>query len=90
MFLFTWQGTHAIDESSPLYGMSIEEMADSDAEILVTVTGVDQDLAHPMQAAHTYRLRDVHHGCRLADMFGQDENGASLLDFRQFHEFKVD
>jgi inward rectifier potassium channel len=90
MFVLTWQGTHAIDESSPLYGMDAAEMAESDAEILVTVSGIDQDLAHPMQAAQTYKLREVHHGCRLADMFATDADGTRLMDFQKFHEFKVD
>jgi inward rectifier potassium channel len=62
MFVLTWQGTHPIDEHSPFFQMTAEDMAKAGADILVTVTGIDKDLAHPMQAAHTYELRGLHPG----------------------------
>ncbi len=89
VFTIAWQGTHALVEGSPLFDLDEQALRQSDAEVLVSVSGVDRDLAHPVQAAHSYRVDKLKHGCRLADMFSQGPDGSRLIDYGQFHEFSL-
>lgn len=37
-----WTVTHAIDEQSPLFNMSLEEMVEENGEIIAEIDGIDE------------------------------------------------
>lgn len=86
LFPLLWMGVHPIDDRSPLYGLSREELEESGAQILVTVLGIDEDLGQPLHASYSYLASDIIWDARLEDIIVIDEEGDRMVDFRGFHD----
>lgn len=85
-FSLTFTLMHVIDEASPLFGATSEELRLDQAELLVTVTGLDETMSHTIHARHSYVVDEVRFGYRFADMFGYLPDGRVAIDLRRFDE----
>lgn len=85
MFALSWTAVHQIVPGSQLYGETAESLAQSDAEILVTMVGTDTTMSQTVHARHAYRMADVRWNERFVDIFGTDPTGQRFIDYRQFH-----
>ena len=54
LFALSWTVMHPIDQTSPLYGLTLEEMDAADMEIVVMLSGVDETIADRVYARHAY------------------------------------
>ena len=80
MFALSWTAIHVIDEQSPLQGMGRSAWLESEAEILVSLTGVDETFAQSIRARHSYALEDVVWGGHFKDMISRTEDGKVKID----------
>ena len=85
VFALTWTAVHPIDEDSPLYGRSIEELREFELEIIVAFTGLDDGYGQSIHARHSYVLDEIEWDRRLEDIIARSETGETILDFRKFH-----
>jgi len=81
----SWTVMHTIDGSSPLYGATPETLARDEAELLLTVVGIDETSAQNLHARHTYDHDQIRWGARHADMLSERPDGRLQLDVREFH-----
>lgn len=81
----SWTVQHVIDESSPLFGETAESLADKEAELLVTVAGIDEIWMQTVHAGHRYSHEQIIWGKRHADIL-YEEGDALVLDLRKFHD----
>jgi inward rectifier potassium channel len=88
IFALTWTALHPIDPDSPLYGMTPQDLADSEAELLVTMTGTDGTFSQTIHARHSYIPSELFWDMRLADIITQTEDGRRAIDYRKFHEIE--
>ena len=58
-FPLAWTVVHTVDESSPLHGLTAEDLTRQDAELLVLLTGFDDTFAQTVHARSSYRAADV-------------------------------
>lgn len=74
-FPLAWTVVHPIDEKSPFRGLSHRDLVDSDAEVLVLLTGTDETFAQGVHTRSSYRAGEIIWGARFAGMFdpGADE-----------------
>ncbi|MCS6812297.1 MAG: ion channel [Cyanobacteria bacterium] len=87
VFALTWTVMHTIDESSPLWGMSVESLVnDNDLTIIVTMTGIDETLSQTIHARHAYLARDILWNQRFVDMVLPLPGGRRAIDYHRFHE----
>lgn len=77
---------HRLDETSPLHGVSAEQLIDEEAEIVVTVSGLDETMSQSIHARISYGVEDLRWGHRFADIFGSTSDGRRSIDFRRFHD----
>jgi inward rectifier potassium channel len=82
----SWTILHPIDEQSPLHGQTPESLARVDAELLLTVSGVDDTSLQAVHARWTYEHPSIVWGSRLADVLSETPEGDVLLDLKRFHE----
>jgi len=87
-FQRTWAVMHPIDEKSPLYGKTPEDLAKDQTELIVTLTGIDDTTGQMIQARHAYVDDEIQWGARHVDVLGRAENGKIRLDYSKFHETK--
>jgi inward rectifier potassium channel len=81
-----WNVLHRIEPGSPLHGETPASLAASDAELTLTVSGVDDTSLQLVHARHTWIAPSIVWGARLADITSETPDGAFVIDLRQFHE----
>ena len=86
IFSLSFTAMHAIDEASPLYGSTGASLAEEQAELLVTVTGIDETMSQTIHARTSYQANEIAFGKRFADMFGYTQAGRLAIDYSKFHE----
>ena len=59
VFALTFTVMHPIDEASPLFGMTPEMLQAEDAELLVTVTGLDETMSQTVHARTSYTWDEI-------------------------------
>jgi len=82
----SWMLYHVIDQASPLYGMSADEVAASDVSLVVVVSGYDVVAAQTIHARKSYDYPDIRFGHRYADILDRTEDGRLRIDYGKFHE----
>lgn len=85
VFILSWQVFHAIDEASPLHGMSVEDMIEGDVRITVALTGLDGTFAQTIHARHMYWADQILQDHRFVDVIESHEDGSVTMDYRKFH-----
>lgn len=86
MFMITWTVFHTIDESSPLYGITPENVSKDNIGVVVTLIGLDETLGQTVHARHSWTREDFRFGYRFVDVLVEAENGERVLDLRKFHD----
>jgi inward rectifier potassium channel len=86
MFALTWTVIHPIDPSSPLCGESEESLLRSHAQIVVSISGIDETFSQTVYARHTYEASEIRWNHRFADIISRAEDGHRLIDYRRFHD----
>jgi len=84
-FVLSWTVMHPIDELSPLFGMSPEQVASSDINIVVVMNGTDESFAQPVYARHIYSAGDIIWGKHFQDIIGTTDDGYATIDYGKFH-----
>jgi inward rectifier potassium channel len=85
----SWTVMHKIDEKSPLYGLTPDDLVEREIEFFVTVVGTDDTSRQPVHGRHRYLDTDLSWGARHADVLREREDGLLELDVRKFHDMVV-
>ena len=97
-FFLTWTALHSIDQNSPLYGLTSEQLKRTTATILVSLSGIDQTVSQAIHTRHTYYADDILWNYQFKDIIHTiaDSNAADTeqtgltatryVDFADFHE----
>jgi inward rectifier potassium channel len=86
VFAMTFTVMHPIGEASPLYGATPASLTAQNAELVVTVTGLDETMAAPVNARTSYLADDIFWGHRFVDVMGLTPDGTRFIDYRRFHD----
>lgn len=70
---------HVIDENSPLYGMSKDDIAQSDMLVEVAMSGVDSTLQDTVSERYIYTAANVMWGYRFAELLDFNEANAEVI-----------
>lgn len=85
LFSLSWTLMHTIDETSPFYKMSIDEIHQSNWEVIATFSGLDQDLGQSIVAHSVFTSRMIISAKKFEDMI-QVENGIRTIDFTHLNK----
>jgi inward rectifier potassium channel len=86
VFIFSWTIFHAIDESSPLYGASPEDLAQTEALLVLTISGFDDNSAQELNARRNYSPDQIRWRHRYVDISSSSDDGRLILDYAKFHD----
>ena len=85
-FPLSWTIVHPIDETSPMWGVTREDLIASDAEFLILLTGIDETFSQTVHARSSYRAEEIIAGAKFANVYVYDEHGHILgVDMNKFH-----
>lgn len=88
-FPLHWVVVHPIDETSPLWGVTAEQFAASDAEVLILLTAVDEGFSQTVHARSSYKHHEVAWGARFRDMYVTHADGVMAVDMRRLHDIEA-
>jgi inward rectifier potassium channel len=76
----TWTVVHPIDESSPLWKKTREELQQMQAEVLVLVRGFDDSFSQMLETRYSYRWDEMEWSVRFEPAFVVSPAGQLVLD----------
>jgi inward rectifier potassium channel len=82
----SWTLYHVIDEASPLYGLTTNDLEALNVSLVVVVSGYDVVAAQTVHARKSYDYPDIRFGHRYADILDVSEDGRLKIDYGRFHE----
>ncbi len=86
VFALTFTVMHHIGPDSPMHGATAASLAAEDAELLISVTGIEETTSQTVHARHSYLPDEILFGHRFADIFSTDPDGTRVIDYTRFHE----
>ena len=85
-FPLSWTVVHPIDEKSPLFNLTIEDLKGRDAEFLVLLNGFDETFSQNVHTRTSYRADELIWGARFRSIFNPPrEDGSLSVDIRKLH-----
>jgi inward rectifier potassium channel len=82
----SWTLIHVIDENSPLWGKSPEDLRQDDASIFVSIGGYDEAISAWIVDRRTYGSDLVLYGQAFEDIMSNSPDGRIILDLTRFHD----
>jgi inward rectifier potassium channel len=82
----SWTLFHVIDEQSPLYGLTAEDLEALNVSLVVVVSGYDIVAAQTVHSRKPYDYPDIRFGRRYADIISTNEDGLVKIDYGRFHD----
>lgn len=86
LFALSWTVMHRIDETSPLYGATLDTLYDAQVELVIVLSGTDDTLSEKIYARHSYTPDEIRWGHRFVDILSIAPNGRRVVDLRRFHD----
>lgn len=86
VFALTFTVMHALDADSPLHGATPDSLRAEEAELVVTVTGLDETMSQVVHARASYLADEIRFGERFADILGVTADGRRSIDYARFHD----
>jgi inward rectifier potassium channel len=89
MFLAApWTIVHPIDQDSPLWGKTAEDLTREQAEVLILIKAYDDTFAQTVQARHSYRHDEFVWGRKFASSFSIDSGGDLVVDLNKIGDLQ--
>src|SRR3954471_18272418 len=86
-FPLAWTIVHPIEDTSPLYGATPEDLEAWDAEILVLVSGIDETFAQTVHTRSSYKADEIVWGARFTSLFNPPKpDGVLSIDIGRLHD----
>lgn len=70
-FPLAWTVVHPIDEDSPLYNATPEDLIKSDAEILILLTAIDESFSQTVHTRTSYKPEEIVWNAKFANMYNK-------------------
>jgi inward rectifier potassium channel len=88
-FALTWTVVHPIDENSPLFGKTREELAKLSAEVLILLQGFDDTFSQVVHSRYSYRHDELVWGAKFNPAFRVDPKGDLIVEVNRIDEMRV-
>lgn len=86
-----WTLVHIINEDSPLYGLSKEDIKNSQLELLVFIQGFDESFSNIVISRSSYTYEDIIYGAKFVPMFHPNEsNTSTVLHLDKLDEYTIE
>lgn len=72
LFALSWTLIHIIDEESPFHNLDLETLKGENLELMVTVSGLDQDTAQTLSSHRIYHITEVQKAKKFKDIIRVD------------------
>jgi inward rectifier potassium channel len=86
-FPLSWTVVHPIDPTSPLWGLTQDDLVAGDAELLVLLIATDEAVSQTVHSRSSYEADEIIWGAKFANMFLRTESeGIIGMDLSRIHD----
>ncbi len=82
-----WVVVHPIGPGSPLAEATETSLEDSDTEVLILLSAVDETFSQTVQTRSSYKHHELVWGARFRDIYSSDSEGRVMIDVRRLGEW---
>ncbi|MCB9335222.1 MAG: hypothetical protein H6586_03680 [Flavobacteriales bacterium] len=91
MLATSWTVVHPINEDSPLFQVSIEELNNKDSELIVLFNSYDDTYNQEIYSRTSYKSNEIIGNAKFVSVLGHNEQGKSTVRLDKINEYeKVD
>jgi inward rectifier potassium channel len=88
-FPLSWTIVHPIDDGSPLWGATPEQLRAGNAEFLILLTGIDETFSQSVHSRSSYKPDEVTWGARFVNIFNPARpDGVQSIDIGRLDEIE--
>lgn len=88
-FPLSWTIVHPITESSPIYGLTIDDLRESEAEFLILLVAIDETFSQTVHSRSSYRHDELVWNAKFANVFNRPSASGNLtVDVRRLHHIE--
>jgi inward rectifier potassium channel len=84
-FALSWTVVHPIDEDSPLFGKSLEELEEKQFEMLILIKGYDETFNQVVHSRYSYTFDEIVWGAKFVRSFNTNSDGDIILKLDDIH-----
>lgn len=88
-FSLSWTIVHALDERSPVFGFTAQELQDAHAEFMVMVKGTDEANHQTVNARRSYTADEVLWNARFQPVISRNGRGQPYVLIRRIGEYEM-
>lgn len=77
-FPLAWTVVHPINEKSPLYGLTLEDLEKTDAEFLTLISATDETFSSIVHTRSSYKPHEIKFGHKFVNLYNKAERGEQL------------
>jgi inward rectifier potassium channel len=88
-FPLSWTVVHPIDEQSPLFNKTIDELKELQTEILIQFKGFDDTFSQTVHTKYSYSLDEIIWNAKFKPAFEPDSKGEIIFDLNRIHDYEV-
>lgn len=88
-FSLSWTVVHTINEESPLWGFSHQDLQNAGMEILILVKSTEEANNQQVYARYSYTAEDLVWNARFTPIIGRTGKGMPLVYTRQVNDYEV-
>jgi inward rectifier potassium channel len=85
----SWTIVHPIDEGSPLYGLSEEDLLALDAEFLINMKAIDDGYSQQVYSRSSYKSDEVVWNARFVSAIKQIETGHTSVNLKMIDSYEL-
>jgi inward rectifier potassium channel len=82
----TWTVVHPIDNESPLFGMTAEDLKGRQAEVMILLKAYDDTFSQTVLARYSYRWDEIGWNRKFAPAFSVNSEGDLVLELQKVGE----
>jgi inward rectifier potassium channel len=84
-----WTIVHPIDEQSPIYGFSYDDLVESDVEVIISIKAINDTYSQTVYSRISYKAHEIVYGAKFKAMMNEsDEKGSVIMNLDQIHDYE--
>ena len=88
-FPLSWTVVHPIDEQSPFFNKSLDELKELQTEILIQFKGFDDTFSQTVHTKYSYSLDEIIWNAKFKQAFEPDYKGEIIFDLNRIHDYEI-
>ena len=89
IFVLSWTVVHPVNELSPLRGLTRQQLFEKHAEIIVSVTGIDETFSQAIHARYSYIPDEIIWGGYFEDILSRNECREVIINLERMHDYRT-